>query len=309
MTDISIIIRTKNEGKSILKTLEKISYQKINKTFEIIIVDSGSTDNTLEIAKKFTGRILKITSEKFTYPYALNFGTEHTNGELIVYLSAHCPPVNDYWLYHLTKHFFDPNVAGVFGKEIPIKGLNQVYEYSQLYEMFPSNGSTYVLFSCPNACIRKKVWDRYKFDERVPKKYPNVAVVEDQLWAQMVKQKGYKIIYEPKSIVYHSHKFSLKNLIRNYSGGYFSKEMSDNYSPILSENSFQKKIKMYIKKKINCFKYLVKNHYFKAILWDFPCSILFEVVLFYLGKRDREKEDESNNSFKNNPHNSKRLPN
>ncbi len=289
MTDISIIIRTKNEGKSILKTLEKISSQKIDKTFEIIVVDSGSTDNTLEIAKKFTCRILKITPEKFTYPYALNFGTEHTNGDLIVYLSAHCPSVNNYWLYHLTKHFSDPNVAGVFGREIPVKGLNPVYEYFQLYEMFPPNSSTYVLFSCPNACIRKKVWDKYKFDERVPKKYPHIAAVEDQLWAQIVKQKGYKIIYEPKSIVYHSHKFSLNKMIRGYSAGYFSKDLSN--SPILMEKCILKKINLYLKKKINIFKYLINEYYFKAIFWDLPLTILFEIFWFYLGKKDREKED------------------
>jgi len=301
MTDISIVIRTKNEGKNLQSTLEKIFSQKIDKDFEVIIVDSGSTDNTLEIAKKFNCRILKIPSEKFTYPYALNFGTENANGNLIVYLSAHCPAVNNYWLYHLTKHFSDPNVAGVFGREIPIKGLNPVYEYFQLSEMFPSNGNTYILFSNANSCIRKKVWEKYKFDERVPKKRKQILLIgEDQIWAKEVKKRGYKIVYEPQSIVYHSHKFSMKNLTRAYSGGYFFKELSFS-SPVLSEKSFWKQIAIYIRRQINVFNYLIKNHYFKAIFWDFLLTIFFGIFWYYLGKRDRKREDLQNKFFDDNP--------
>ncbi len=300
MTDISIVIRTKNEGKKLHSTLERIYSQKIDKTFEIIIVDSGSTDNTIEVAKKFGSKILKIPPQKFTYPYALNFGTNNAKGKLIVYLSAHCPAVNDYWLYYLTKHFSDPDVVGVFGREIPIKCLNPVYEYSQIYEIFPSDGNTFILFSNANSCIRKDVWKKYKFDERVSKRHGKFLIGEDQLWANTVKEKGYKIIYEPQSVVYHSHKFSLKELSRVYSGGYFSSELSFT-SSVLSEKSFWKQINVYIKKQINVFYYLEKNHYFKAIIWDFPFSIFFNIFWFYLGKRDRKKEDALNKFFENNP--------
>lgn len=288
---ISIVIRTKNSEKNLIKILKEIYSQKIDISFEVVIVDSGSTDNTLKIASLYSCKIVKIAQEKFTYPYALNVGIKYCEGEYIVFLSSDALPADERWLYHLTKHFSDPNVAGVFGKQIPFKGLNPIEEYFLLYEDFPSDVSNIrILFSNANGCIRKDVWEKYKFDEKVSKKRCNLLVGEDQLWAKEVKQKGYKIVYEPRAVVYHSHKFSLKYMGRLYSGGYFFKELSF-MSPILNEKSFSRQINIYIKRQINIFYYLLRNHYFKAVLWDFPCSIFLGIFLFYLGKRDREKED------------------
>ncbi len=307
---ISILIRTKNSEKNLIKILKKIYSQEIDKSFEVVIVDSGSTDDTLKIASLYSCKTVKIPHEEFTYPHAINVGTKYSEGEYIVFLSHDAFPADKRWLYHLTKHFSDPNVAGVFGRQIPLKCLNPIEEYSLLYETFPSDASNSgALFSNADGCIRKDVWEKYKFDQKkVSKKRGILLICEDQLWAKEVKQEGYKIIYEPQSVVYHSHKFSLKELIKGYSGGYFSSELSFT-SSILSEKSFWKQITVYLKRQIKCFRYLVKNHYFKSIVLDLPLTIFFGVFWFYLGKRDREKEDKLNNSFKSNPGNSESLSN
>jgi glycosyltransferase involved in cell wall biosynthesis len=78
MLEISIIIRTKNEEKWLDQCLNILSTQSYN-NFEILIIDSGSTDKTLEIAKKYNTRILKIKSSDFNYPYTLNFGCKNAN--------------------------------------------------------------------------------------------------------------------------------------------------------------------------------------------------------------------------------------
>ena len=76
--ETSIIIRTKNEEKWIGKVLEVLMQQSY-KDFEIIVVDSGSTDRTLEIVKKYPIKLIEIPQKDFTYPYALNVGCKSAN--------------------------------------------------------------------------------------------------------------------------------------------------------------------------------------------------------------------------------------
>lgn len=76
---VSFVIRTKNEGKfigKVLGLLQKQTYQN----FEIIIVDSGSTDRTLEAVKKFRVKLIKIKPQDFNYSYALNLGISNAKG-------------------------------------------------------------------------------------------------------------------------------------------------------------------------------------------------------------------------------------
>ena len=96
--ETSIIIRTKNEEKWLGECLKKLREQTYS-DFEIIVVDSGSTDWTLEIAKKSDARIVQIKPEEFSYPFALNVGCRHaTATEYFVILSGHSLPISRTWL-------------------------------------------------------------------------------------------------------------------------------------------------------------------------------------------------------------------
>jgi len=316
MTDISIVIRTKNEGKNLQSTLEKIFSQKIDKDFEVIIVDSGSTDNTLEIAKKFNCRILKIPSEKFTYPYALNFGTTHASGNIVVYLSAHSPPLDDYWLYHLTKHFSDSIVAAVRGRDVPLKGINPVEEYTFLmaYPDLPTfveiNAKKIYSYTNGNTAIRKSVWEKYKHPDGICYKIHHLLMGEDQVWADYILKKGYKIVYEPLAKVYHSHNFTLKRVwLTSYSPGYFSKDLQLSFFPI-KKFSGKGTITYVLVSVKSPLIYFLKNKYFKALFFDYPLSVMISKIASYLGKKDRENDERLfNMSFKYDPDNSEGLSN
>ncbi len=113
--ETSIIIRTKNEEKWLGKVLEKLSEQTY-KDFEIIIIDSGSTDKTLEIAKKFNTKIFQIKPEDFSYPYAINYGCERAQAtKYFVILSAHSIPISKTWLADGVSDFINDKVLGVYG--------------------------------------------------------------------------------------------------------------------------------------------------------------------------------------------------
>lgn len=168
--DISIIIRTFNEEKHIGKLLEETNKQSISSDiFEIILVDSGSTDSTVEIAKRFNVVLVQISPEDFSFGYSLNRGIEKSNGELCVFTSAHCYPVNEYWLENLISPFKDDKIALVYGKQ---RGNNSTRfsEHQVFAKWFPENSMKYQdhpFCNNANAAIRKSIWKGNKYNERL----------------------------------------------------------------------------------------------------------------------------------------------
>lgn len=199
---ISIIVRTKNEEKSIERTLDQISSQKIDIPFEIIVIDSGSTDTTREIAGRYTSAIFPIPSESFTFGYALNYGIERAKGAIIVNLSAHCIPATREWLSELIAPIREGRADAVYGRQIPVRGVNPFEEVS-LYKHFPEleKPGGRVPFSNANCAFLKTMWEEVKFDEDLPS-------WEDYLWYLLLKDR-HRFEYRPKAMVYHSHRFSL----------------------------------------------------------------------------------------------------
>src|SRR3989338_6460644 len=119
MMETSIIIRTKNEEKWISENLKRLANQTY-KNFEIILVDSGSTDKTLDIINQFINvlniRIFKIKPEEFSYPFALNFGIKQSLAEkYLVFLSGHSLPISKTWIEYGIKNFTDNKIMGAYG--------------------------------------------------------------------------------------------------------------------------------------------------------------------------------------------------
>ena len=114
--ETSIIIRTKNEARNIEKVLSMLRAQTYQ-NFEIIVVDSGSRDDTIERTKKFGATILQIPPEDFSYPYALNYGIGRSSATTyICILSAHSIPISTRWLECGIRDFrAHEKVAGVYG--------------------------------------------------------------------------------------------------------------------------------------------------------------------------------------------------
>lgn len=204
--EISIIIRTFNEERYLGKCLKSVFNQKINKKFEVIIVDSQSTDSTLTIAKKHSTRIFSIDKRDFTYGKSLNIGCSHALGKYFVFLSAHALPKDEHWLNELICSF-DEKTAGVFGKQIPMK---DAYPLVKRFIIDSEENFHNIGFSNTSAAIRKRCWSILHFDE-------SVLISEDIFWAQHMVGMDYTIKYNPNSIVYHSHNYNLQKFFyRNY---------------------------------------------------------------------------------------------
>lgn len=210
--NVSIVIRTKNEGRYIGQVLS-IIFAQTYKSVEVLIIDSGSTDETLEIAKEYPVRMYEIKPEEFTWGYALNYGIHKAKGKYVVCLSAHALPLSDRWLEALIANFSDEKVAAVAGNMLPChdcnpfdrRGLLKKYniEKQELFEGPP------FIFSNSSSAIRKSVWDEIHFNE-------SLLAVEEEDWARKVRKTGYKIMYEPEAKVYHSHNESLGEIYKRH---------------------------------------------------------------------------------------------
>ena len=167
-----------------------------------MVVDSGSTDGTLEIVRRFPVTLVQIPPEDFTYGYALNLGVSHADGDLIATLSAHSLPTDADWLRSLISPFQDPRVAGVYGRQVPrtnatlfeLAGMRLTGLLSERPKLLDKRP----LFSNANGAFRRSLWAEHPFDELI-------RGAEDIAGARSMQEHGYLIAYEPKAAVYHSH--------------------------------------------------------------------------------------------------------
>ncbi len=98
---VSVVIPTKNGGEDFRRALATIANQKGFRKVEIIVVDSGSTDKTVEVAEQFGAKIIKILPEEFSHSYARNLGASYASGEYLLFTVQDALPPSDSWLYEL----------------------------------------------------------------------------------------------------------------------------------------------------------------------------------------------------------------
>src|SRR5437763_1701003 len=119
LPSVAVVIRAKNERRFIGEVLTAILAPNALQPRQVVVVDSGSTDGTQEIVRRFPTTLIQIKPEEFTYGFALNLGVAHVDTEIVATLSAHSTPSNDDWLRNLTQPFQQARVAGVYGKQLP----------------------------------------------------------------------------------------------------------------------------------------------------------------------------------------------
>ena len=206
----SIVIRCFNEERHIGRLLSGILRQTVQPK-EIIVVDSGSTDRTLEIARRFPVKVVNITPEEFSFGRSLNRGCREATGDILVFASAHTYSVYSDWLERLIEPFQDSAVALVYGKQ---RGgdVTRYAEHQVFKSWFPDepNGNQVHAFcNNANAAIRRSVWTRIPYDE-------SLTGLEDIGWAKQALNLGYRIVYEPEAEIVHLHEESPAQIFNRY---------------------------------------------------------------------------------------------
>jgi rhamnosyltransferase len=220
---VSLVLRTKNEEAG-LKHIQRLLNQQTRAVDEIVVVDSGSTDHTVAIAREMGAVVIKMKSEEFTFGGSLNLGVEHATGDVIVGLSAHCLPKDAHWIEKLVEPFENDDVMGVYGRQLPFRDAS-VIERRGLREAYPVGDSKvrieYPMFSNAHSAFRRSMWKRQTFDEVL-------SGSEDIEWVTHVLQDGGLLYYQPQSQVFHSHKETLPGVQSRFYREMLALRMFDN---------------------------------------------------------------------------------
>jgi len=236
--DCSIIIRAYNEGRHLGRLLEGIQQQSV-KDIEIILVDSGSSDETLAIAEAYAARIVHIQPQDFTFGRSLNLGLAAATHELVVIASAHVYPVYPDWLERLLEPFNNPATGLTYGKQRGSPGSStgrrasgpgsstpneyggrrgrstQTTKFSE-HEIFarwfpeePNLEQTQPFCNNANAAIRKRLWNEHSYDE-------TLTGLEDLAWAKWALNQGYSLAYVPAAEIIHIHNETPRGVFNRY---------------------------------------------------------------------------------------------
>jgi glycosyltransferase involved in cell wall biosynthesis len=207
----SVVIRAYNEEKYIGRLLEGILHQTVKEQVEIIIVDSGSTDATISIARRYPVQVVQIQPGEFTFGKSLNRGISQAQGEFIIIASAHVFPVYPDWIERLVAPFSDQKVALTYGKQRG-NSSTKFSEHQVFARWFPETSNPNQLHpfcNNANAAIRRSVWQDHHYDE-------SLSGLEDLAWAQVVIDIGHTIAYVAEAEIIHVHDETPQGIYNRY---------------------------------------------------------------------------------------------
>jgi rhamnosyltransferase len=202
--------------------LKALFVQEIDAEFEVVIVDSGSCDGTLDIIRSYPVKLYQIKPEEFNHGLTRNFGISLSEGRYIILMTQDAIPYDRSWMKNLVGHLQGNNdIAGVYSRQIPhkdssylsrmrvgrfftsseVKKEAKIEDIDSYNKLSPAEKHRLCSFDDVSSCLRRQVWEKIPFSK--------TDFAEDIEWAEHVLKAGYRIIYEPDSVVYHSHDFSV----------------------------------------------------------------------------------------------------
>lgn len=201
---VTVIMRTKNSEMVVGQALSSLFSQDY-RGFHLIVVDSGSTDRTLEIVRRFPSRLIVIEASDYFPGRVLNMAVREAHGEILVFQNSDCVLLGPCVLRLLVEAVEKGAVAS-FARQIPRPDAwpHVRFEYAKA---FPREGEAppWLPLSLPFAAIRKQALLEQPF-------YEDAWGSEDTAWGVLAKARGWKICYVPEALVMHSHNYSLRAL-------------------------------------------------------------------------------------------------
>jgi len=218
---ISVVIPVRDGGSELDRCLAGIAAQRLDEEVEIVVVDSGSTDGSPEIARAAGALVHEIPAEAFGHGRTRNLGVELSRGDIVVFTSQDAVADDEHWLVTLaTAARSTPDVAGAYGRQLPHADARPPERFfldflygpdRRVQRLEPGAEPTFetTLFSNVNAAIPRELLERFPFRD-------DLTMSEDQEWSRRVLRQGYELVYEPRAAVRHSHPYTIRSAFTRF---------------------------------------------------------------------------------------------
>ena len=215
----SVVIPTKDGAATLPALLDALRAQRTAGSLEIIAVDSGSTDGTIELLESKAHSVIRISPQEFDHGQTRNLGVSRARGEFVVLLVQDALPVGDAFVESLAAPLArDSKAAGAFARQQARPDASALTRHSlenwvasqpeprlstlvdgraQLDAMTPMARLLFCAFDNVASCIRRSVWEQWPFK--------STPIAEDLAWSIDVLLAGHSIAFAPDAVVIHSH--------------------------------------------------------------------------------------------------------
>jgi rhamnosyltransferase len=214
----TVFVPTLNGGEVFRRVLDRIVSQRTDFDYDLLVIDSGSSDGTDRLAEKAGARVIRIDRSEFNHGLTRNRGIAEARGEFVALLTQDAVPIGDLWLAPLLDVFRkDPSVAGVYCRQVPRKDCNPLSRErlrrwtatrpdpivqepctkDEWERLQPMERLMRIAFDDVASSLRKSAWRKFPYEKR--------SFGEDLAWGKAVILGGWRIVFEPRSAVEHSH--------------------------------------------------------------------------------------------------------
>jgi len=202
---VTVVMRSKNAAATIGQALSGL-FAQVDVEFDLVAVDSGSTDGTLDIVRSFPCRVLEIPATAYVPGPVLNMAIETSQAPIVVFQNSDVLPTSRHALRHLVAAFDDPSVQAAFARQIPRPEAHG-WVRRDYATAFPAEGAApdWLPYSLPFAAMRRSAWEQQPF-------YDAAWGSEDTDWGTRARERGWVVQYVPASVVIHSHNYTLRQL-------------------------------------------------------------------------------------------------
>jgi glycosyltransferase involved in cell wall biosynthesis len=210
VTRVSAIIPVKDGERYLEELLSALKREGVD---EILVIDSGSRDRSLEIVRTAGVELLEIDPAEFGHGRTRNLGAERTSGELICFLTQDATPCPG-WLDAYREAFaLDERVGAAYGPHLQRADTSpmiarELTEFFAGFEAGVQRQGDPTFLSNVNACYARACWEQIRFRE--------IAYSEDQAFGADLLEAGWVKVYQPAAAVLHAHDYGAMEFMRRY---------------------------------------------------------------------------------------------